>query len=71
MNDLTLFVGVELPFKFEMSCRKPFNEWQTIWNEMNLLRVKGMRKSIVWITCNRINSDWLIRKCSQILNELP
>jgi len=70
MNDLTLIVGAELPFKFKMNCLKPFNEWQTIWNEMNLLRVKGMRKSKVWIKCNRINSDRLIRKCSQIWNEL-
>ena len=52
MNDLTLFVGAELPFKFEMNCLKPFNEWQTIWNEMYLLRVKGMRKSNVRI--NRV-----------------
>jgi len=48
---LTLFVGDELPFKFEMNCLKPFNEWQTIRNEMNLLRVKGMRKSKVGISC--------------------
>jgi len=62
MNDLTLFVGAELSFKFEMNYLKPFNEWQTIWNRMNLLRVKGMKKSKVWIKCNRINSDRLIRK---------
>jgi len=71
MNDLTLFVGAELPFQFEMNCLKRFNESQTIWNEMNLLRVKGMMKSKVWIKCNRINSDRLIRKCSQIWNEFP
>jgi len=52
LSVLTLFVGAELPFKFEMNCLKPFNEWQTIWNEMYLLRVKGMRKSNVRI--NRV-----------------
>jgi len=62
MNDLTLFVGAELSFKFEMTCLKPFNEWQTIWNWINLLRVKGMKKSKVWIKYYRINSDRLIRK---------
>ena len=30
MNDLTLFVGAELPFQFEMNCLKRFNESQTI-----------------------------------------
>jgi len=59
MNNLILFVGAKLSFKFEMNCLKPLNEWQTIWNEINLLRVKGMRKSKVWIKCNRINSDRL------------
>jgi len=51
LSVLTLFVGVKLPFKFETNYLKPFNEWKTIWNEINLLCVKEMRKSRVWINC--------------------
>jgi len=51
LSVLTLFVGAELTFKFETNYLKSSNEWQTIWNEMNLLCVKEMSKSKVWINC--------------------